>query len=170
MSQDYLDPVGNAFYEKNKWKTLQYMSNMQTNNLWEPKQQMIVLWKRNRTDWSQNKHPSVWSAEIHALNSHETLVKYVRTILGQSSNKKCNFLQINDSRKLLDAVQQEVPLLDGRLVESIPLIRAVCLQNTSNFIDLAVKLPSCNEAWQFPTTSEGESLWIWHQKRKCDIQ
>lgn len=36
-------------------------------------------------------------------------------------------LQVNDSRELLDAVQQEVSLLDGWLVEGIPSIRPVCL-------------------------------------------
>ena len=76
------------------------------------------------------------------------LLKYVKTIwhLAGLTLQQQELLQINDSRKLLDAVQQEVPLLDGRLVESIPLIRPVCLQNTSNFINLAVKLPSSNEA------------------------
>lgn len=75
-------------------------------------------------------------------------------------------LKINDPWKLLDAVQQEVPLLDGRLVESIPLIRSVSLQNTSNLINLAVQLPSCNEPWQFPATGGRKTLWIQHSMRK----
>jgi len=80
--------------------------------------------------------------------------------------QKQQLLQVNDSWKLLYAVQQEVPLLDGRLVESVPLIWPVRLKNTSNLINLAVKLPSCNEPWQFPT-SERKTLWIqWQQEKE----
>jgi hypothetical protein len=86
--------------------------------------------------------------------------------LQEELQHKQQSLQVNDPWKLLYAVQQEVPLLDGRLVESIPLIRSVCLQNTSNLINLAVKLPSCNEPWQFPTTNGRKNLWIQHSMRK----
>ena len=93
-----------------------------------------VLWKSRWISWA---HPSSAGNIGRALKELQ---------------QKQQLLQVNDSWKLLYAVQQEVPLLDGRLVESVPLIWPVRLKNTSNLINLAVKLPSCNEPWQFPTS------------------
>ena len=93
-----------------------------------------VLWKSRWISWA---HPSSAGNIGRALKELQ---------------QKQQLLQVNDSWKLLYAVQQEVPLLDGRLVESVPLIWSVRLKNASNLINLAVKLPSCNEPWQFPTS------------------
>lgn len=53
--------------------------------------------------------------------------------------------EIDDTRKLLNAIQQEVPLLDSCLVKSILCIGAIGFQHSSHFIDLAMQLPCCNE-------------------------
>lgn len=53
--------------------------------------------------------------------------------------------EINDTRKLLNAIQQEVPLLDSCLIKSILCIRTISFQYSCYFINLAMQLPSCNE-------------------------
>jgi len=59
-------------------------------------------------------------------------------------------LNVDDAGELLDPVQQNVTLLDRRLVLVILGIGPVRFNNTSNFVDATVQSTSSNKSCQFP--------------------
>jgi len=61
------------------------------------------------------------------------------------------FLDINDAGKLLDTVEKDISLLDGRLVLIVLGIRAVSLHNSTDFVDPTMQPTSSNETSQFPS-------------------
>ena len=61
--------------------------------------------------------------------------------------KKSN-LDIDDPGKLLDAVQQQIPLLHNSLVLPVLAVRAVGLHNAPNLVYLAVQVPARYEPRQ----------------------
>ena len=63
---------------------------------------------------------------------------------------KKRFLYVDDAREFLNAVQQNISLFDGGLILVIFRIGAVRFDNTTDFIDAAMKATSSNETCQLP--------------------
>ena len=51
----------------------------------------------------------------------------------------------NDTRELLDAVEESVSLLDGLLVQRVLAVGPVAKDNPLNLINLATKTATCNK-------------------------
>lgn len=63
-------------------------------------------------------------------------------------------LQVDNSRKFLNTIEKQVALFDCRLILCILRIGTVCLDNSANFIDLAVQSATGNEAGNFSVGEE----------------
>lgn len=62
---------------------------------------------------------------------------------------KC--LYVDDAREFLNAVEQNISLLDGGLILVVFGIGTVRLDDASHFIDAAVKTAGSDETRQLPT-------------------
>ena len=55
------------------------------------------------------------------------------------------FLDVNDPRQTLDAIQQHIALLDDHLVLAILLVRTIRLDYHVHLVDLSIQSPHADE-------------------------
>ena len=69
------------------------------------------------------------------------------------SQEKKRFLDINDTAQLLDAVQENVSLLDCLLILCVLCVGSVCLHNSVDLVNNAVQASSREELGKIPINS-----------------
>jgi PIN domain nuclease of toxin-antitoxin system len=62
-------------------------------------------------------------------------------------------LQINDTRQLLNAIEQVITLLDDRLILSVLSVWTISFNHSSNLVHFAIQTTSSDEAGQFSATT-----------------